>query len=82
MVRFQCYGLLPTKEKGHDMPSYLTSTEFEDLCNLPKGAAAQLRYRGGGPAFVRMGGRIRYRREDIEAWIDANTHLTTAQAAA
>lgn len=68
--------------RGGNLVKYLTSAEFEDLCNLPKGAAAQLRYRGGGPAFIRMGGRIRYRREDIEAWIDANTHLTTAQAAA
>jgi predicted DNA-binding transcriptional regulator AlpA len=28
------------------------------------------RHRGVGPASVRLGARVRYRRADIEAWID------------
>lgn len=35
---------------------------------------AQMRYRGTGPKFVKLGHRaVRYRWSDIEAWIDANT---------
>lgn len=35
---------------------------------------AQMRYRGTGPNFVKLGHRaIRYRWSDVEAWIEANT---------
>jgi hypothetical protein len=30
------------------------------------------RTRGTGPAFVRVGGAVRYRRADLVAWINAN----------
>jgi predicted DNA-binding transcriptional regulator AlpA len=32
-----------------------------------------LRRAGAGPRYVRVGGSIRYRLRDIEAWLDANT---------
>lgn len=57
---------------------YMTSAELEEVYNLPKGTAAQLRYRGGGPEFIRLGSRIRYKREAVEAWIEANTFTSTA----
>ena len=28
--------------------------------------------KNGGPAFIKIGSRIRYRRGDLRAWIDAN----------
>lgn len=35
---------------------------------------AQWRYKGIGPKFVKLGHRaIRYRMEDVNAWIEANT---------
>lgn len=35
---------------------------------------AQHRYRGTGPKFIKLGHRaIRYRWEDVDAWIEANT---------
>lgn len=44
------------------------------------GALAQQRYRGHGPRFVKTGKSVRYRRSDINAWLDANTHQQTAAA--
>lgn len=35
---------------------------------------AQMRYRGTGPKFIKLGHRaVRYRWSDVEAWLEANT---------
>lgn len=40
----------------------------------------KLRLTGGGPQFVRLAGRaIRYRRADLDAWIDASVAASTSQ---
>lgn len=45
-------------------------------------AAAQMRHRGTGPRYIRVGKRsIRYRRSDVLAWIDANVETQTPGAA-
>lgn len=31
------------------------------------------RYKGQGPAYVKIGGRVRYRHQDLDAWLDAQT---------
>lgn len=31
---------------------------------------------GKGPAYIKLGRHRRYRRADVERWIDENTHLT------
>ena len=37
------------------------------------------RLRGGGPKFVKVSARsVRYRRRDIEAWIDSHTVTSTS----
>lgn len=42
---------------------------------------AEWRHKGVGPSYVKAGRLIRYRSEDIEAWISANT-ITTSESAA
>jgi hypothetical protein len=36
------------------------------------------RIRGLGPPFVRLGGRVYYRRLDVESWIASNLRRRTA----
>lgn len=40
------------------------------------------RWRGTGPAFIKLspgrGGRIRYRRRDVEQWLDVQTVSTAS----
>lgn len=56
----------------------LTPAEAGGVLAITKGALAQLRYMGTGPSFVRVSGRsIRYRQEDLDAWIHANVHGST-----
>ena len=60
------------------------TADRKDQLGLPKAVAdylgtttgnlAQMRYRGTGPKFIKLGHRaIRYRWSDVEAWIEANT---------
>ncbi|MCD2262454.1 helix-turn-helix domain-containing protein [Dietzia aurantiaca] len=37
---------------------------------------AEWRHKGIGPSYVKVGRLIRYRAEDIDAWLDANTVKT------
>lgn len=44
---------------------------------------AQQRYRGNGPRFIKANGRmVRYRRSDINAYLDAQTRQRTGDQAA
>lgn len=43
---------------------------------------ARWRCEGFGPKFVRVGGRIAYRVDDLEAWIASRVVSSTAQRAA
>jgi excisionase family DNA binding protein len=36
---------------------------------------------GRGPAFVKLGSSVRYRRADVVAWLSANTHSGTRETA-
>ena len=36
------------------------------------GNVARLRWAGKGPAYVRLGRSIRYRRSDLDDWIETN----------
>jgi predicted DNA-binding transcriptional regulator AlpA len=36
------------------------------------------RQQGTGPKYIKLGGRVRYRRSDIEEWLDSRTVDTTA----
>ncbi|MDV8058249.1 MULTISPECIES: hypothetical protein [Nocardiaceae] len=44
-------------------------------------AAAQQRYKGTGPRFIRAGSRIYYDPEDVYAWLDGNKVVRTDGAA-
>lgn len=42
-------------------------------------ALAEWRITGRGPKFIRVGRRVRYRPEAVDAWLLANEHLSTAE---
>lgn len=50
-------------------------------CDLSVQALALMRHEGTGPAYVKVGRRVRYRMSDVEAWLDAHT-VTTSESAA
>lgn len=42
------------------------------------GVLAQWRHYGRGPRYLKIGGRVRYRGSDLNAWIEAQTVDPTA----
>lgn len=63
--------LVPALPKPQD---YLTSREIQGHYRMSIGYLSQLRSRGEGPRFYKLGARkILYLRADVEAWINAHT---------
>lgn len=44
--------------------------------SIPKGTLANLRSQGVGPKWYKKGRRVFYRREDLEAWLFSEPHMT------
>ena len=47
----------------------LTVDEVAEWLGVPVGTIYAWRYRGGGPASYKVGRHVRFRREDVEAWL-------------
>ena len=59
----------------------LQEPEATELLRLPKGTLPNLRRNGGGPSWVKLGKRVVYRREDLEAWVKRCTRGCADDAA-
>lgn len=67
---------------GQTPNELLTTAEVAAILKCHKNHLEQLRVKGGGPEFVKLGpGTVRYRRGAIDAWIDARTRRSTSEAA-
>ena len=51
----------------------LTPKELADYLGAPLATLYQWRTKGPGPKGCRVGRHIRYRPEDVERWLEANT---------
>lgn len=49
----------------------MTSAELADYLRVPLRTLYAWRSHGGGPPGVRVGRHLRYRRADVDAWLDA-----------
>lgn len=56
-----------------DLPPLMTTAEVADYIRASKESLNQDRYLGRGMPYVRIGRKIRYRREDVLKYLDANT---------
>lgn len=60
------------------VPALHTPAALGERLGLSVGALAQMRYRGNGPKFIKLGGRqIRYSEADVQAWLDQQTRDRT-----
>ena len=62
-------------------PRTLTITPDEAAARLgiAPSTLAQWRYLGSGPAFLKLGGLVRYREADLAAWLDQQTRTSTSE---
>ena len=63
-----------------DPDALLSEAQTCALTGLAERTLQRKRLDGTGPRFVRLGRRILYRRNDVLAWIAANTHDSTSAA--
>jgi predicted DNA-binding transcriptional regulator AlpA len=56
-----------------DVDHLLRASAVAEWLGTSEGRLANLRSLGLGPAFVKIGHAVRYRRSDIEAYLEANT---------
>src|SRR4051812_32030213 len=56
---------------------YVPAEEAAKVFGVTKGCLAKWRSERGGPAYYRVAGRIYYRRDDLEAFIEQSRVATT-----
>jgi excisionase family DNA binding protein len=59
------------------VPDYLTPAEVADLLRLAPQTLTNMRHKGGGPPFVKVGQAVRYPRQPLERWIAERTFTRT-----
>lgn len=58
----------------------LTEAQAAQLLGFSPRTLQAWRVRGGGPTFVHVSARcVRYRREDLEAWIEERLRISTSE---
>lgn len=60
----------------------LTERDVEQLYQIPRKTLQDRRFRGLPPAYVKVGARVYYRHEDLDAMLEANLHKSTSDRAA
>lgn len=55
----------------------LTPEEVAEYLGSTKSWLAQMRYRGDGPRFLKMGRLVRYRERDLIEWLETRIHNRT-----
>lgn len=58
----------PTTNRHFDL---MTMDEVSEFVRIPVSTLRFYRHKGTGPKSAKIGGRIMYRRTDVEAWLDA-----------
>jgi predicted DNA-binding transcriptional regulator AlpA len=75
---------LATSKQGSERTQprrLLTTGDLAELLGMTRTAIYNMRSRGGGPRWIRIEARsVRYRPEDVEAWLEECAAATAAQA--
>ena len=76
---------VPSQSRGmNNLDPLLSAQQLADYLEIPIATLYAWRYRREGPPGFRVGRHLRFRRSDVEAWIEANIddtrHYQTAQS--
>ena len=58
----------------------LDTSELADLLTNKSNTIEGWRIKGVGPRYIKIGRLVRYRIEDVEAWLEAQARTSTSQA--
>ena len=65
-----------------NLDKYLSTKEAATLLGIQPNTLEIWRCKGRGPLFVKLGGPVRYRLSDLNAWIEKRIHGSTSSATA
>lgn len=57
----------------------LTTPEAAEYCKLGKSTFDRFRVTGEGPRYSKLGGSVRYRKIDLDAWIASRLVSSTSE---
>jgi excisionase family DNA binding protein len=60
----------------------LTTAEAAELLGVKSSTLEQWRWQGIGPKFIKMNRAVRYRRDDLQAFVEARVFGSTTEAQA
>lgn len=60
----------------------LNTREAADYVRLGKPTLERFRISGAGPLFVKLGGAVRYRRTDLDSWLETRRVRSTSDGGA
>lgn len=49
---------------------FLTPEALSEMLGVPKATVYKWNHSGTGPRFIRVGKHVRYRRADVDAWVE------------
>lgn len=55
--------------------------EAADYCRLSKPTLERFRISGQGAPYIKLGGAVRYRRVDLDAWLESRLTRSTSDVA-
>jgi predicted DNA-binding transcriptional regulator AlpA len=64
------------------MSDLLTQQQAAAYLGFKPGTLAQMRWRGDGPAFLKLGKFVRYDRADLDTWARSRRYTSTSEATA
>ena len=63
-------------------PDLMTTQQAAGYVRLGTSTLNKLRLTGDGPRYAKLGGAVRYRRMDLDAWLDSRIISSTSEVAA
>lgn len=60
----------------------LNTPEAARYVRLSKPTLERFRISGDGPAFLKLGGAVRYRKADLDEWLESRITRSTSEVAA
>jgi len=63
-----------------DNPITVSAGDAAKLLGLAPSTLAKLRLNGSGPIYCKLGRRVVYRRDDLEAWLESRIAHDTSDA--
>jgi len=63
------------------LSNIMNTVEAADYTRLSKPTLERFRVHGGGPRYAKLSGAVRYRRADLDDWIESRLINSTSEVA-